>query len=157
MVFWIPFYHIGTHLSPNLPIYIHPFRFRKIARSYSYPPAQYIKMCMPSSSPSIRFGWGIFFFFHYYTSIHIYYTIIHYYYCTIYVHRFMCMYCIQYNNTRRTAACLKAWIRAGRHFTLRAYSNDDWGTRPLTIKLLARHGRPPKTRRLPQVVSYYSV
>lgn len=35
-------------------------------------------------------------------------------------------------------------LRGGTLHVARAYSNDDWGTRPLTIKLRTRSDRPLK-------------
>lgn len=106
-------------------------------------------MCiLPSSTSSCVYVLVEVFFYYYYCTIiiHCSMTTIHTYYVR---HRFIrvCTRCV-WNNARGTAACLKAWIRAGKHFTLRAYSNDDdWGTRPLTIKLPARHATPAARQR----------
>lgn len=96
-----------------------------------------------SSSPSPRFGWGIFFFF----IITILY-IIHYYSLLVYIllrtYTGLCMY----NMYSWTAACARKREFA-RGNTSRCARNDDWGTRPLTIKLRTKD----TSCRLPQVVN----
>jgi len=97
-----------------------------------------------SSSSSVRFGWGIFFLLLLLLLLYI----IHYYSLLAYVllrtYTGLCMY----NMYSRTAACARKREFA-RGNTSRCASNNDWGTRPLTIKLRAKD----TSCRLPQVVN----